>query len=262
VPPIQEDKMLTIQNTPKIAKARDAETRSNTGPADGSERTNDVETAPTLVIIDSRALSRECLAASVQAAARQAVLTFASVKEWLDVAATQPSVSLVLLCADGRKLGDQTVERQLALLAGAAHPRPVILLSDIDEISEILAALEGGAQGYIPTSITLNLAIEAMRLVRAGGIFVPATSLMAWNKAGGVSAAPPRDLLAEVFTTRQAAVLRALREGKANKVIAYELKMRESTVKVHVRNIMKKLKARNRTEAAFKTDTLLREKHL
>jgi DNA-binding NarL/FixJ family response regulator len=31
---------------------------------------------------------------------------------------------------------------------------------------------------------------------------------------------------------------------------------------VHVRNIMKKLKARNRTEAAFKTDTLLREKHL
>jgi DNA-binding NarL/FixJ family response regulator len=251
--------MLTIHNTPKSGeKARNPEAR----PVAGSDRASDLESAPTLVIIDSRALSRECLAASIQAAARQAVLTFASVKEWLDVAETQPSVSLVLLCAGGRKLGDQTVERELAALSGAAHPRPVILLSDVDEISEILAALEGGAQGYIPTSVTLNLAIEAMRLVRAGGIFVPAASLMAWKKAGGVSAAPSRDPLAEVFTTRQAAVLKALREGKANKVIAYELKMRESTVKVHVRNIMKKLKARNRTEAAFKTSSLLREKSL
>jgi DNA-binding NarL/FixJ family response regulator len=50
---------------------------------------------------------------------------------------------------------------------------------------------------------------------------------------------------------RQAAVIEALRQGKPNKIIAYELEMRESTVKVHVRNIMKKLKARNRTEVAY-----------
>ena len=51
--------------------------------------------------------------------------------------------------------------------------------------------------------------------------------------------------------SRQAAVIEALRRGKANKIIAYELNMRESTVKVHVRNIMKKLKATNRTEVAY-----------
>ncbi len=45
--------------------------------------------------------------------------------------------------------------------------------------------------------------------------------------------------------------------GKANKVIAYELKMRESTVKVHVRNIMKKLNAKNRTEVAFMANELI-----
>jgi DNA-binding NarL/FixJ family response regulator len=55
------------------------------------------------------------------------------------------------------------------------------------------------------------------------------------------------------FTVRQNAVLQALRQGKANKIIAYELNMRESTVKVHVRNIMRKLKARNRTEVAYLT---------
>ena len=53
-----------------------------------------------------------------------------------------------------------------------------------------------------------------------------------------------------MFTARQGAVIRALCSGKANKIIAYELNMCESTVKVHVRNIMKKLKAKNRTEVA------------
>jgi DNA-binding NarL/FixJ family response regulator len=63
---------------------------------------------------------------------------------------------------------------------------------------------------------------------------------------------------AEFFTSRQAAVIEALRMGKPNKSIAYELNMCESTVKVHVRNIMKKLKAKNRTEVAFMANKLLR----
>jgi DNA-binding NarL/FixJ family response regulator len=65
------------------------------------------------------------------------------------------------------------------------------------------------------------------------------------------SARGPRTL-AGMFTTREAAVVEALRKGKANKIIAYELNLCESTVKVHIRNIMKKLKATNRTEVAYK----------
>ena len=57
---------------------------------------------------------------------------------------------------------------------------------------------------------------------------------------------------AGIFTTRQTSVAKALRQGKANKIIAYELNMCESTVKVHVRHIMKKLGATNRTEVAYK----------
>jgi DNA-binding NarL/FixJ family response regulator len=59
-----------------------------------------------------------------------------------------------------------------------------------------------------------------------------------------------------MFTARQAEVVEALRRGKANKIIAYELKLRESTVKVHIRNIMKKVKATNRTEVAYKINDL------
>ena len=50
--------------------------------------------------------------------------------------------------------------------------------------------------------------------------------------------------------------MEALQRGKANKIIAYEPKMRESTGKVHVRNIMKKLHATNRMEVAYKVNLL------
>ena len=53
------------------------------------------------------------------------------------------------------------------------------------------------------------------------------------------------------LTPRQAEVLALLRQGKPNKVIAYELSMCEGTVKVHVRNIMRRFKATNRTQLAF-----------
>lgn len=53
------------------------------------------------------------------------------------------------------------------------------------------------------------------------------------------------------LTARQAAVVDALRRGMANKAIAHALRMQESTVKVHVRNVMRKLRATNRTEVAF-----------
>ena len=109
--------------------------------------------------------------------------------------------------------------------------------------------LEQGVRGYIPVSLPLEVAIEAIRLVEAGGVFVPASSLMA-----------PSEGLHGHFTGRQAAVVEALCQGKANKRIAHELNMCESTVKVHVRNIMKKLHAKNRTEVALMANGLLHER--
>jgi DNA-binding NarL/FixJ family response regulator len=53
---------------------------------------------------------------------------------------------------------------------------------------------------------------------------------------------------ADVFTPRQMEVLKGLWQGKPNRAIANELHMRESTVKVHVRHIMHKLHAQNRTQ--------------
>jgi DNA-binding NarL/FixJ family response regulator len=59
------------------------------------------------------------------------------------------------------------------------------------------------------------------------------------------------------LTAREIEVLNGLRQGKSNKVIAYELNISISTVKIYVRNIMKKLKATNRTQVAFLLQRLM-----
>jgi DNA-binding NarL/FixJ family response regulator len=60
------------------------------------------------------------------------------------------------------------------------------------------------------------------------------------------------------FSPRQSQVLEGLRQGKQNKIIAYELGMCESTVKVHLRHIMRKLNARNRTQVVLLTNRMHR----
>lgn len=204
--------------------------------------------APSVVLIERRILIRECLTQCFRLSAEPSVISFPTLESWLDVSAKFPA-SLIVLCVANRS-GDGHIERDIALLSEMNKHVPTVLLSDAEDLEQIISALDQGARGYIPTSLSLQVAIEAMRLVKAGGVYVPASSVVAAQKS--IDAAPATKAFCNgMFTTRQAAVVEALRRGKANKIIAYELKMRESTVKVHVRAIMKKLKARNRTEVAF-----------
>jgi DNA-binding NarL/FixJ family response regulator len=129
-------------------------------------------------------------------------------------------------------------------------------LADNDELAQIMPALEAGAHGYIPSSVGIEVCIEAIKLALAGGIFVPASSILAMRQMIEVGATQSKPIVG-MFTDRQAEVVEALRRGKPNKIIAYELKLRESTVKVHIRNIMKKIKATNRTEMVYKINHLL-----
>jgi uncharacterized protein len=156
----------------------------------------------------------------------------------------------ILLNLAGRKVTEPAVSNEINSLAAEFHPVPVVVLADSDELVQILKALECGAKGYIPSSIGIAVCVEAINLAVAGGTFVPAKSVMTMRKVIG-EGGEATGSLASMFTQRQEEVIRELRRGKANKIIAYELNLRESTVKVHIRNIMKKLKATNRTEVAY-----------
>jgi len=215
--------------------------------------TSSAETA-TIVVIERRALVRECLTHCLSTASGHRTISFPSVDRWLEVS-EGVQASLIVLCVVG-KPSDPETQRDISRLSQNSNGLPMILLSDVEDPDQIVDAIDRGARGYIPTSAPLEVVVEVMRLVKAGGVFVPASSLLAARRPNDNVTAPPQSG-SGLFTARQAAVVEALRRGKANKIIAYELNMRESTVKVHIRNIMKKLKARNRTEVAFMTNELM-----
>jgi DNA-binding NarL/FixJ family response regulator len=202
----------------------------------------------TIVVVDRRVLIRECLVKCLRAATENCVVAgFAALSEWHEAAGSNPATVLILCPTEGE---DDDAERELAYLSQEGITVPAIIVSDGEDVDHILAALENGAKGYIPTSMPLDVAVKAMRLVEAGGTFVPASSLFSSRRREDDPVYERQTRFGQ-FTARQVAVIERLRQGKANKQIAYELNMCEGTVKVHVRNIMKKLKARNRTEVAF-----------
>ena len=130
---------------------------------------------------------------------------------------------------------------------------PVIILAHNGNARMAKDAICSGAKGYIPVNSNFEITIEALRFVIAGGTYVPLDYLLMTPG----DELPNSPQVPRPVTAREFAVVRAIQLGKSNKVIAYELGMSEGTVKVHVRRIMKKLKARNRTEVAIKSTDLL-----
>jgi DNA-binding NarL/FixJ family response regulator len=250
--------MATRKQSVSRAAATGLLSRRRSQSPDESTQADNVESPPNtgsdkaeIIVISPQILIRDCLVRCLKAENRNCdVLPFATVEEWLEAAAEHPSVAFVVLCLHDRKQTDTQIEYALSLLANSRMDVPVVIISDVEDMEHVVSGLEGGARGYIPTSVSLDVAVGAMHLVEAGGTFAPATSLISLKRMGDMAAAHTANLK-DMFTARQSAVLAALRQGKANKQIAYELNMREGTVKVHIRNIMRKLKAKNRTEVAI-----------
>ncbi len=214
--------------------------------------------AAVILFVDPRPLIRECLARWLEATARNfRILAISDPAEVSGSGASPENTDLVLVNIAGAEVSEGQVTETIAALRRALPDAPIVFLADREEIEQVVEAIRQGVRGYIPTSLPLSAAVEALRFVRAGGTFVPASALVQparpareageeQQSDGGAETAG-----VEEFTSREVEVLARLCEGKPNKVIAYELDIRDSTVKVHVHHIMKKLKATNRTQVAF-----------
>jgi DNA-binding NarL/FixJ family response regulator len=137
---------------------------------------------------------------------------------------------------------------------------PVVVLSGSTDPTHMRKALDLGASGYIPKSSTGEVMLSALRLVLAGGIYVPPDMLRLPSEAAPREAASKTrqamaaDDQAEIrlqLTGRQLDVLACLAEGKSNKQIARDLDLSENTVKIHVAAILRALNVNNRTQAAM-----------
>jgi DNA-binding NarL/FixJ family response regulator len=204
-----------------------------------------------VVIVESRIFLRECIQRSIQSALSIPVETLTSFSE-LDEQRTIESARLVII-----SLGETNTQESaeaLSIISDLAPSLPIIVLSSKYNFEVMRAMIGYGAKGYIPMTMGFEIAVEAVRFVLAGGTYVPAEYILSAIPSAVTASRPPAS---GAITGRELAVVRAIHQGKPNKIIAYELNMCESTVKVHVRHIMKKLRAKNRTDVAIKATALL-----
>jgi DNA-binding NarL/FixJ family response regulator len=242
--------------------------RSATARIVGEERTgaNALRTEkrkPRVALIDPKPLTREALAILFATHTKEfSVKSFSSIEELLAESSDNGNYTeLILLNIADHTLDEDPARTTMECLSAHARNIPLIIISHRSELAAVTTALMRGIRGYIPTSLETGVVVEALRLVHAGGTFVPANALTsAAGRAGDAQTETSVDTSGAVvvgMTPRQMDVLRLLCKGRPNKLIASELHMVESTVKVHVRHIMRKLKARNRTELALIASHLL-----
>jgi DNA-binding NarL/FixJ family response regulator len=178
-------------------------------------------------LIDSNRFSQECLMTAFEnLQPRLRILPFKGLEDCIDN--RHARFDLILYYSHAAAGAEPSAFQDVAAVCQAFPNIRLIVLSDADDALQpktIGGMLKSGAHGFIPTQTT--------------GIPITAAAIHFVS-----------------FTSRQMTVLFHLQRGNANKIIAHELGMSESTVKVHVRNIMRKMNATNRTQAVYKARQL------
>jgi DNA-binding NarL/FixJ family response regulator len=198
-----------------------------------------------LAIVDQSRLRSDCLKLALGMQPRRWRVT--DVAAASDLARLMPHEEFDVVLLGGSTCAHIDL-MDISLLAAAAPQTPILVAADCDDPERAHAILRAGARGFLPTSHSLKVLMGALERVRTGGTYVPLTLTEAVSAATPERAqCPPwREL-----TRRQRDVLALISEGKSNKLIADALNMSESTVKAHVKQIIRRLNVANRTQAAL-----------
>ena len=220
-------------------------------PAREALRNGTSEQPQTVIYLDPRAFTRDCVGHWLRSSLSGfQVRVLQDPAELERIQGVDERIRAVIINTGPERVSSASLPTLLSAVGEVLPETPVALLSDFEDPQSIREAFALGVRGYIPTSLASMVAVEAVRLICVGGTFAPTVALLCQSGHPQGSAADPQ---IEGFTQRQSQILDCLQRGMANKLIAYELNMCESTVKVHIRNIMKKLKATNRTQVAYLT---------
>lgn len=140
----------------------------------------------------------------------------------------------------------------LAEIKALFEAASVVVVSADEDPVLIRSAIDAGAAGYIPKTTDAKITVQALRLVLADGIYLPALALDATRRH------EPRasDNAMPELSPRQTDVLRCLLQGKPNKIIARELNMAEGTVKAHLWAVYQALGVHSRTQAMYRAHGL------
>lgn len=192
-----------------------------------------------ILVADDHTLLAESLELFLQSDGGFTVQRAETLERALAKIAEHGAFDVVLLDLDMPGMaGLQGLEKALA----ANAPGRVVLFSGQARQDAALRAIEMGASGFIPKTLSPKSMATAVRFVAAGETYFPSN----------LSRTKRPDSGSEVqLSQREFQVLRGLCDGQTNKDIAQELQLTEVTVKMYVRAVCTKLKANNRTQAAI-----------
>ena len=159
----------------------------------------------------------------------------------------QPDVVLLDLNMPGMS-GVETLQLMLQDCPKTA----VIMLTVSEDAEDLSAALKAGARGYLIKNIDADYLVRALGRAAAGEAVVAeamtAKLVTQLRNVGAAKTVPPSEL--DKLTPREKEILACLARGESNKSIARTLDVAESTVKIHVQNILKKFNLSSRVQAA------------
>lgn len=166
----------------------------------------------------------------------------------------------VLFIIDGQSNSDNAVSL-IDQIKTRFPDAKIVILAEMFEADMISAAWKAGAHGFCLTNSQREILIGSLELVMLGETVLPSAFVLSMTEphAGYTAPSPAENFgrseaygsAGRKLSAREAQILEYLREGAPNKVIARQLNLSESTVKVHVKAILKKVGACNRTQAAL-----------
>ncbi len=222
-----------------------------------------------IVVVDERRLCREGLRLLIQSLDSELHVFEAKNATGIEKIGGNGDMSIVAVYTLIDRTGNPL--DGLRRLTEAYPDIQAVVLCDNADSNLAQAVMAAGAKAFLPSTTPSEILVAVLRLVVAGGLYVPPPVLFDGIVAGTrqgratVSREAREEAIRNAFhqlTARQRSVLALLSEGCTNRTVAEELDMRENTVKAHVKQIMHKLRVDNRTQAALMADRLVTRANL
>jgi DNA-binding NarL/FixJ family response regulator len=233
-----------------------------------------------VAILDAKELRRASITSLFEPWARgeNLLLTSFAPERAHEALQADSDIRMLIFNIGGESIAERDNLQQLKFLRALASKVPFVIISDKEDVNDITTAFTAGVQGFINSGMPSALAFQTLSFILNGGSYFP-PSAMHHLPARPSQAEPPAGSSSDpdseskhngratngdgsthsrndlgchpVLTARQQEVLDHLRLGESNKMIARRLGMTEGTVKVHIRQMMRKCRVTNRTQLAL-----------